>query len=161
MHIMKVFPHDRSMPPCKIRSALKRSTGRVMEILSEHTVEGWLEGYLLSGRHALLAVTSLSFTLLTPWSTSTQSGSRSVLKFHGDRRLLRSTSPIRLLIDPERHSRSSFDIYCAKAKFIGSNLQTCARCLSTCDRRRIAQEPSPSIPPIQTPHPHPNFSSTP
>jgi xylulose-5-phosphate/fructose-6-phosphate phosphoketolase len=23
----------------------------VMEILSEHTVEGWLEGYLLSGRH--------------------------------------------------------------------------------------------------------------
>jgi len=29
--------------------------GRVMEILSEHTLEGWLEGYLLSGRHGLLA----------------------------------------------------------------------------------------------------------
>jgi len=29
--------------------------GRVMEILSEHTVEGWLEGYILSGRHGLLA----------------------------------------------------------------------------------------------------------
>jgi xylulose-5-phosphate/fructose-6-phosphate phosphoketolase len=29
-------------------------SGRVMEILSEHTVEGWLEGYLLSGRHGLL-----------------------------------------------------------------------------------------------------------
>lgn len=28
--------------------------GRVMEILSEHTVEGWLEGYVLSGRHGLL-----------------------------------------------------------------------------------------------------------
>lgn len=28
--------------------------GRVMEILSEHTVEGWLEGYLLSGRHGLI-----------------------------------------------------------------------------------------------------------
>jgi xylulose-5-phosphate/fructose-6-phosphate phosphoketolase len=28
--------------------------GRVMEILSEHTCEGWLEGYLLSGRHGLL-----------------------------------------------------------------------------------------------------------
>ncbi|KAF2766210.1 D-xylulose 5-phosphate/D-fructose 6-phosphate phosphoketolase [Teratosphaeria nubilosa] len=28
--------------------------GRVMEILSEHTVEGWLEGYTLSGRHGLL-----------------------------------------------------------------------------------------------------------
>ncbi len=29
--------------------------GRVMEILSEHTLEGWLEGYLLSGRHGVLA----------------------------------------------------------------------------------------------------------
>ncbi|KAK4626776.1 putative phosphoketolase [Fulvia fulva] len=28
--------------------------GRVMEMLSEHTVEGWLEGYTLSGRHGLL-----------------------------------------------------------------------------------------------------------
>jgi xylulose-5-phosphate/fructose-6-phosphate phosphoketolase len=25
-----------------------------MEMLSEHTVEGWLEGYLLSGRHGLI-----------------------------------------------------------------------------------------------------------
>src|SRR5499433_2583733 len=29
-------------------------TGRVMEMLSEHTVEGWLEGYILSGRHGLI-----------------------------------------------------------------------------------------------------------
>ena len=29
--------------------------GRVLEILSEHTLEGWLEGYLLTGRHGLLA----------------------------------------------------------------------------------------------------------
>jgi xylulose-5-phosphate/fructose-6-phosphate phosphoketolase len=29
-------------------------TGRVMEMLSEHTVEGWLEGYILSGRHGML-----------------------------------------------------------------------------------------------------------
>lgn len=28
--------------------------GRVMEILSEHTLQGWLEGYLLTGRHGLL-----------------------------------------------------------------------------------------------------------
>ncbi|ELS03935.1 phosphoketolase [Xenococcus sp. PCC 7305] len=27
--------------------------GRVMEMLSEHTLQGWLEGYLLSGRHGL------------------------------------------------------------------------------------------------------------
>lgn len=35
--------HDESLAP----------TGRVMEILSEHTCEGWLEGYLLTGRHGL------------------------------------------------------------------------------------------------------------
>ena len=28
--------------------------GRVMEMLSEHTLEGWLEGYILSGRHGLI-----------------------------------------------------------------------------------------------------------
>jgi len=28
--------------------------GREMEMLSEHTVEGWLEGYILSGRHGLI-----------------------------------------------------------------------------------------------------------
>jgi xylulose-5-phosphate/fructose-6-phosphate phosphoketolase len=29
--------------------------GRVMEMLSEHTLEGWLEGYLLTGRHGLFS----------------------------------------------------------------------------------------------------------
>ncbi|WP_394844156.1 phosphoketolase family protein [Pendulispora brunnea] len=29
--------------------------GRVMEVLSEHNCEGWLEGYLLTGRHGLFA----------------------------------------------------------------------------------------------------------
>lgn len=29
--------------------------GRLMEILSEHTCEGWLEGYLLTGRHGLFS----------------------------------------------------------------------------------------------------------
>ena len=28
-------------------------TGRVLEILSEHTCQGWLQGYLLTGRHGL------------------------------------------------------------------------------------------------------------
>lgn len=31
------------------------TTGRVMEVLSEHLCEGWLEGYLLSGRHGLFS----------------------------------------------------------------------------------------------------------
>ena len=30
-------------------------TGRVMEILSEHTCQGWVEGYLLTGRHGLFS----------------------------------------------------------------------------------------------------------
>ncbi len=30
-------------------------TGKVMEMLSEHTVEGWLEGYLLTGRYGILS----------------------------------------------------------------------------------------------------------
>src|SRR5512133_2209946 len=29
--------------------------GRVMEILSEHTCQGWLEGYLLTGRHGFFS----------------------------------------------------------------------------------------------------------
>lgn len=29
--------------------------GRVMEILSEHTLQGWLQGYLLTGRHGIFA----------------------------------------------------------------------------------------------------------
>jgi xylulose-5-phosphate/fructose-6-phosphate phosphoketolase len=29
--------------------------GRVMEMLSEHTLEGWLEGYVLTGRHGFFA----------------------------------------------------------------------------------------------------------
>ncbi len=31
------------------------SDGRVMEILSEHVCQGWLEGYLLTGRHGLFS----------------------------------------------------------------------------------------------------------
>lgn len=30
-------------------------TGRVMEVLSEHMCQGWLEGYLLTGRHGFLS----------------------------------------------------------------------------------------------------------
>ncbi len=32
-----------------------RPDGRVMEVLSEHQCQGWLEGYLLSGRHGLFS----------------------------------------------------------------------------------------------------------
>ncbi|MDA8248277.1 MAG: phosphoketolase family protein [Rhodospirillales bacterium] len=39
----ETFPYDEHLAP----------SGRVMEILSEHTCQGWLEGYLLTGRHGL------------------------------------------------------------------------------------------------------------
>ncbi|GAB3210051.1 phosphoketolase family protein [Marinactinospora endophytica] len=38
------LPTDRGLAP----------DGRVMEVLSEHLCQGWLEGYLLTGRHGLL-----------------------------------------------------------------------------------------------------------
>jgi xylulose-5-phosphate/fructose-6-phosphate phosphoketolase len=40
-----VMPYDESLS----------RNGRVMEILSEHTCQGWLEGYLLTGRHGLFS----------------------------------------------------------------------------------------------------------
>jgi xylulose-5-phosphate/fructose-6-phosphate phosphoketolase len=36
-------------------NAALRPDGRVMEILSEHTCQGWLEGYLLTGRHGFFS----------------------------------------------------------------------------------------------------------
>jgi xylulose-5-phosphate/fructose-6-phosphate phosphoketolase len=38
-------------------------SGRVMEVLSEHLCEGWLEGYLLTGRHGMF-VTYESFAMV-------------------------------------------------------------------------------------------------
>ena len=40
-----VFPSDDHLAP----------DGRVMEVLSEHLCQGWLEGYLLTGRHGLFS----------------------------------------------------------------------------------------------------------
>jgi len=40
-----VLPEDDHLSP----------SGRVMEILSEHTCQGWLEGYLLTGRHGFFS----------------------------------------------------------------------------------------------------------
>ncbi len=41
----EVFPYDDHVGP----------NGRVMEMLSEHQCEGWLEGYLLTGRHGIFS----------------------------------------------------------------------------------------------------------
>ena len=36
-------------------TSTSRSDGRVMEVLSEHQCQGWLEGYLLTGRHGFFS----------------------------------------------------------------------------------------------------------
>lgn len=43
--------------------------GRVMEVPSEHDCQGWLEGYLLSGRHGLLAMSEASAALVASMTT--------------------------------------------------------------------------------------------
>jgi xylulose-5-phosphate/fructose-6-phosphate phosphoketolase len=43
--LAKILPEDDHLA----------ADGRAMEILSEHTCQGWLEGYLLTGRHGLFA----------------------------------------------------------------------------------------------------------
>jgi xylulose-5-phosphate/fructose-6-phosphate phosphoketolase len=45
MWIAERLPTDNDLAP----------DGRVMEILSEHVCQGWLEGYLLTGRHGLFS----------------------------------------------------------------------------------------------------------
>jgi xylulose-5-phosphate/fructose-6-phosphate phosphoketolase len=40
-----IYPYDENLSP----------QGRVMEILSEHCCQGWLEGYLLTGRHGFFS----------------------------------------------------------------------------------------------------------
>lgn len=45
---------NRTAPgPCLEIDDHLASDGRVMEVLSEHLCEGWLEGYLLTGRHGM------------------------------------------------------------------------------------------------------------
>lgn len=45
MHLGTVYPYDEKLS----------SQGRVMEVLSEHQCQGWLEGYLLTGRHGIFS----------------------------------------------------------------------------------------------------------
>ncbi len=52
---MMMWPFDKSINP------KMSTTGRVLEMLSEHTQVGWLQGYLLTGRHGVF-VSYESFT---------------------------------------------------------------------------------------------------
>jgi xylulose-5-phosphate/fructose-6-phosphate phosphoketolase len=53
-HIFEVTGRAFEWPLVETDEFMARD-GRVMEVLSEHLCEGWLEGYLLTGRHGLFA----------------------------------------------------------------------------------------------------------
>ena len=57
--VLRSIPNDDHVSP----------EGRVMEVLSEHNCEGWLEGYLLTGRHGLFA-TYEAFALIVASMTT-------------------------------------------------------------------------------------------
>lgn len=40
-------------------------SGRVMEVLSEHNIQGWLQGYILTGRHGMFATYEAFATIVT------------------------------------------------------------------------------------------------
>lgn len=44
-YVAEIYPEDDKLAP----------DGRVMEVLSEHQCQGWLEGYLLTGRHGFFS----------------------------------------------------------------------------------------------------------
>ena len=46
---------DRCLMDARLGDESVSPDGRVMEVLSEHLCQGWLEGYLLTGRHGLFA----------------------------------------------------------------------------------------------------------
>lgn len=46
---------DRELQVAQPQDESVSAGGRVMEVLSEHLCQGWLEGYLLTGRHGLFA----------------------------------------------------------------------------------------------------------
>lgn len=62
-----------------VKDECTSSSGRVMEILSEHQCQGWLEGYLLTGRHGLfnsyeafIHIVSSMFNQHAKWLTITK-----------------------------------------------------------------------------------------
>ncbi|NGX61008.1 MAG: Xylulose-5-phosphate phosphoketolase [Chlamydiae bacterium] len=81
--VFDVTHRDYQWPVKPFDSHISSNNGRVSEILSEHTCQGWLQGYLMTGRHgmfpsyeAFLAIAStmmlqfakfLKFSRETPW----------------------------------------------------------------------------------------------
>jgi xylulose-5-phosphate/fructose-6-phosphate phosphoketolase len=64
--LQEVFEATHRFYPGKIKETDEHlsADGRVMEVLSEHLCQGWMEGYLLSGRHGLFACYEAFITII-------------------------------------------------------------------------------------------------
>ncbi|NGX54014.1 MAG: Xylulose-5-phosphate phosphoketolase [Chlamydiae bacterium] len=51
--VFEVTHRDYQWPIKPFDSDISNSGGRVLEMLSEHTLQGWLQGYLMTGRHGI------------------------------------------------------------------------------------------------------------
>ena len=78
--IAEYFPEDADGGELSI-------DGRVMEMLSEHTLEGWLEGYLLTGRHGFFATYESFVHVIDSMVNEHANGSRSAITSLEGRRL--------------------------------------------------------------------------
>src|SRR5713101_4799572 len=77
----RILPGDDHLSPA----------GRVMEVLSEHNCEGWLEGYLLTGRHGMFVTYEAFALIVASMPPSTPSGWRCARPCRGESRWPRST----------------------------------------------------------------------
>jgi xylulose-5-phosphate/fructose-6-phosphate phosphoketolase len=78
--------------------------GRVLEVLSEHQCEGWLEGYLLTGRHGFFACYEAFIHIIDSMFNQHAKWLKSSRRSRGARRSPRSTTPdvARLAAGPQR-----------------------------------------------------------
>lgn len=51
--VLEYSPRNYQWPIHSWDAHISKEGGRILEILSEHTCQGWLQGYLLTGRHGL------------------------------------------------------------------------------------------------------------
>jgi xylulose-5-phosphate/fructose-6-phosphate phosphoketolase len=81
-------------------------TGRVLEVLSEHTCQGWLQGYLLTGRHGLFP----SYEAFAPIADSMLNQYAKLLKVSAEISWRRPVSSFTYLLSSEDGGKTTTDI---------------------------------------------------
>jgi xylulose-5-phosphate/fructose-6-phosphate phosphoketolase len=73
---LAVTTRDYQWPVPPHNEHVSASDGRILEMLSEHTLQGWLQGYLLTGRHGLFpsyeAFLSIVVSMMDQYSKMSQ-----------------------------------------------------------------------------------------